>query len=96
MSIEEIHESPEDVHWWFGLSYSSYLCCNRSLLQSMPDEWQARFVQCMTELRDHFPNIEEPQYTVYARSADGRFIKDPIPNYNRGRTFIASTDTYGA
>jgi hypothetical protein len=77
-----------DVHTWFGLSYASYLTINRSLLQSMPDEWQDRFVRCLTELQRHFGYPDEPIYTVYCRDRLGRFIKDPIPHYNRGRTFV--------
>lgn len=85
-----------DVHAWFSLSYSAYLCVNRSLLQSMPDEWQLRFYKLMDELADYFPLIREPQYTVHVRGADGRrFIKDPIPHYNRGRTLITPADDYG-
>lgn len=90
MNVEA--EEPMDVHTWFELSYASYLCVNRSLLQSMPDEWQHRFVQCMRELQHHFRHIEEPRYTVHARDESGRFIKDPIPHYSRGRTFIPGAD----
>lgn len=86
---------PEAVHAWFSLSYASYLVVNRSLLQSMPDDWQNRFVALMDELWDYFPDIREPRYTVHARAADGRFIRDPIPHYNRGRTLITPADDYG-
>lgn len=77
-----------DVHTWFSLSYASYLVVNRSLLQSMPDEWQYRFTAVMEELDAHFAHIDEPRYQVYVRDQRGRFARDPIPNYNRGRTFI--------
>lgn len=82
----------KDAHTWFGLTYASYLVVNRSLLQSMPDEWQHRFVTCLEELQHHFRNIDEPRYTVHARDAAGRFIKDPIPHYSRGRTFVPGAD----
>lgn len=82
-----------DVHTWFSLSYASYLVVNRSLLQSMPDEWQFRFTSLMDELRTHFANVNEPRYTVYVRDERGRFAKDPIPNYHRGRTFIEGVST---
>lgn len=85
MSAAEQHI---DVHAWFSLSYAAYLAVNRSLLQSMPVEWQYRFVDLMDELSEQFPDVEEPRYTVHARDAEGRFIKDPIPHYNRGRTFV--------
>lgn len=77
-----------DVHTWFSLSYASYLVVNRSLLQSMPDEWQHRFTALMDEMRTHFADVDEPRYIVYVRDHRGRFARDPIPNYNRGRTFI--------
>lgn len=82
------YQASEAVHGWFGLSYASYLVVNRSLLQSMPDEWQRRFVACLEELNAHFAGVPEPLYTVNARDDSGRFIKDPIPNYDRGRTFV--------
>lgn len=41
---------PTDVHTWFGLSYANYAVLNRTALQSMPLDWQVRFVRCMREL----------------------------------------------
>jgi hypothetical protein len=124
------------VHDWFGLSYSNYLVVPRTLLQSMPDEWQTRFVKCVEELQAAFDHIEHaPGYEVKpARSKlvnelslneleelkitieriddAGRIHEtptyydergrehdrndrvmvpvgeDPIPHYNRGRTYI--------
>ena len=38
------------IHQFFGLSYANYLVLPRSVLQSMPDEWQRRFVKCLEEL----------------------------------------------
>lgn len=37
-----MEREPTDVHLWFSLSYAAYLCVNRSLLQSMPLDWQYR------------------------------------------------------
>jgi len=75
------HESP--IHVWFGLTYSSYLVLQRSVLQAMPLEWQERMVALLNELtaavdRDKFPS----KFTVLAR--DGRrFVKDPFRDYRR-------------
>jgi hypothetical protein len=74
------------IHTWFELSYASYLTLPRSVLQSMPLEWQERFVACLDELRAEFGYLDWPRYTVSARTADGRFRRDPIPHYWRGRT----------
>ena len=64
-----------DVHTWFSLSYASYLTINRSLLQSMPMEWQHRFTALMSELQDEFADVvEAPHYTVQCRDDSGRFV----------------------
>jgi hypothetical protein len=53
------------VHTWFGLSYSNYQVLPRTLMQSMPDEWQHRMVDCLEELRDAYSHVEQaPGYEV--------------------------------
>lgn len=126
----------EHVHTWFSLSYSNYAVLPRTLLQSMPDEWQARFVVLVDELSDAYAHIDHaPGYDVTAGNwvyvnectpeqlkaagvtcstddpdypddsdivyydaagnemgpADRVFVagSDPVPHYNRGRTYIA-------
>jgi len=90
--MKDMPWGPRDVHTWFGLTYASYLVVNRSLLQSMPQAWQHRFTELMSELQHHFRNIDEPHYVVQVRTESGRFGKDPIPHYSRGRTFVAGAD----
>lgn len=89
---ELIDDPPMDVHTWFSLTYASYLVVNRSILQSMPEPWQHRFTELMLEMQQHFRHIDEPRYHVFVRGDDGRFTRDPIPHYNRGRTFIPGAD----
>lgn len=71
--LEEWHRAIEDtpplaeheaIHEWFGLTYANYLVLNRSLLQSMPDVWQTRFVGCLRELDRAFGHLEHPTYSV--------------------------------
>jgi len=82
-------EHDEDIHTWFGLTYANYLVLPRSLLQSMPEAWQHRFINCLREMETAFWHIEQAdRYSVQARGADGRFVKDPVPHYNRGRTVV--------
>jgi hypothetical protein len=52
----------------------------------MPLEWQERFVGLLEELNDSFYHLPWPEYAVQARGERGRFIDDPIPRYDRGRT----------
>lgn len=75
------------IHEWFGLTYANYLVVPRSLLQSMPDEWQTEFVGLLEEAREHFGEIED-NYTVQLRDRKGRFKQDPLADYERGRRFI--------
>ena len=69
-----------------GLSYASYLVFPRTLLQSMPKDWQQRFTDLCEEyeevMEDHLPKHD---YLVKARDSKGKFIKDPLGNYQRGR-----------
>lgn len=87
-------DETEPVHTWFELTYSSYLVLHRTVLQSMPLDWQRRFVHCLRELDDVVINAgvdTAPGYTVHARTHDGKFAAEPIPPYNRGRTQLDLT-----
>jgi hypothetical protein len=124
------------VHQHFGLSYANYLVLPRTLLQSMPEAWQARFVAMLGELAEAFDHVEQAQcykvtpgverevweLTDSERSylgitapdapdgdgedrpnvfydRDGNEMEpwyrvvwpqaDPVPHYNRGRTYIS-------
>jgi hypothetical protein len=46
------------VHASFGLSYSNYLVWPRTLMQSMPEEWQERFAALAGELGAAFRHIK--------------------------------------
>ena len=61
MTTTESEIETEAVHGWFGLTYANYLVLHRTLLQSMPDEWQNRFVACLRELEDAFSHIEKAE-----------------------------------
>lgn len=80
----------EPIHGWFGLSYSNYLVLQRSILQSTPLEWQLRFVACLEELQEMAWGVEgQPDtFHVTPRGAGGRFYKDPLANYDRGRRIV--------
>lgn len=82
-----LHDEP--IHHWFELSYAQYLTIPRSVLQSMDFEWQKRFVRCLEELDtliDWRPS--EGSYWVYLKDAKGRYVTDPLSDYQRGRRTI--------
>jgi hypothetical protein len=77
----------EAIHTWFNLTYANYLCLPRSVLQSMSDDWQYRFVSLLEEMQENFGDLDWPSYRVSAiDKLTGKFKRDPIPHYNRGRT----------
>ncbi len=85
-------ESPlvldEPIHTWFGLSYASYFVIPRTVLQSMPDAWQQRFIDLIEETETHLGDWSPDWpacYHVTIRGPGGRFLSDPLANYERGR-----------
>ena len=82
--------SDDAVHEWFGLSYAAYAVLPRSILQSMPTEWQKRFITLMEEIEEHeeLHCPKEGTYTVYLRGENGRFIQDFFRDYERGRRML--------
>lgn len=82
-------EDHDHIHVWFELTYANYLVLPRSILQSMPGDWQKRFVACLTELQEAARDVPQAeQYRVHVTDARGRFVSDPVPHYNRGRTRV--------
>lgn len=75
--LEELKSENEPVHNWFGLTYSSYLVLQRTLLQSMPTDWQQRFISLIKELEFATEGLEIPgTFTVNAKDEKGKFIYD--------------------
>lgn len=61
------NEDDDAIHQFFGLSYSSYLVLPRVLLQSMPQDWQRRFVDLVDEYFTATRGVEQPDcYSVEA------------------------------
>lgn len=63
------------IHDWFGLTYSNYQVLHRTLMQSMPVEWQQRMVACLDELRSAFAHIEHADY-YKVDAADEAYYSD--------------------
>lgn len=80
---------PQDVHDWFGLSYAQYLTVPRSVLQSMPPDWQREFASLLDRLDEVFDwRPRNARYWVSLRGRDGKYLpisRDPFMDYERGR-----------
>lgn len=78
--------SADAIHHWFDLSYAQYLTIPRSALQSMPDEWQSEFVALLEELDETIDwRPKEGRYWVQLKDRKGRYVADPLMDYERGR-----------
>lgn len=75
----------EPIHAAFGLSYANYLVIPRTVLQSMPVEWQREFVRLVDQTHVMFPGWEPDGYRVHALDKRGKVVKDPLADYERGR-----------
>ncbi|MEU9014308.1 hypothetical protein AB0D12_31965 [Streptomyces sp. NPDC048479] len=63
----EAVEPGADIHTHFGLSYANYLVLPRTLLQSMPKDWQQPFVALLEQLHSGFDHVPQaPAYEVTA------------------------------
>lgn len=84
------------VHTWFELSYAQYLTVPRSVLQSMPLEWQVRFAACLDELDEEIEwRPKKGRYWVSLKNDKGRFVRDPLADYERGRRRVALRELAG-
>lgn len=89
--LRTLAEKPEDdeaVHGFFELTYANYLVLHRSALQSMPPKWQREFVALVQDMDDRieWPDNMPSRWCISARDEHGKFMRDPVPHYNRGRT----------
>jgi hypothetical protein len=86
-------DSDEPIHEWFNLTYANYLVLPRTILQSMPVAWQRRFVKCLRQLQAAAWDLPQAdRYTGNCRDERGRFVADPVPHYQRGRTRVPLRD----
>jgi hypothetical protein len=69
-------EESEPIHAWFGLTYANYLVLPRSVLQSMPVEWQRDFVRRLKELDETFGHLEWPPYNVQALARHPEHLRE--------------------
>jgi hypothetical protein len=64
---QKASNASRDIHTHFGLSYANYLVLPRTLLQSMPAEWQHQMVVLLEQMDSAFEHV--PQAEVYEVTA---------------------------
>ena len=85
--------NPDALHTWFGLSYANYAVIPRTVLQSLSPEVQERFVALMNDIQKEIDYDDPPGgYRVQALDKSGKFTRDPLADYERGRRKIGRRD----
>lgn len=79
------------IHGWFELTYAQYLAIPRTVLQSMPEEWQEKFVALLEELDETF-DWRRSGCWVKFKDVSGRFIEDELGDYERGRRILSAQE----
>ncbi|MGW4803045.1 hypothetical protein [Kitasatospora sp. NPDC004272] len=87
-----LHPTDGPIQDHFGLSYANYLVLPRTLLQSMPIEWQQRFVDCLGELDAAFQHV--PQAEAYEVTPGTQHLANELSDADL-RAAGYSVDWYG-
>lgn len=66
----------KDIHTHFGLSYANYLVLPRTLLQSMPEEWQHEFVTLLEKFGEAFSHVDQAEAYDVKTGVD-RYLNEP-------------------
>lgn len=66
----------DELWWWFGGSYASFLTLPRVLMHEMPDKWQWQMAKLLKEYDDFYPN--QPDIGTQVQATRGKkLIKWP-------------------
>lgn len=61
-----VSEDSEPIHAYFELTYDTHLVMHRTLLQSMPQAWQSKFVKMLEEYDSAFKHVKKSPMIVQA------------------------------
>lgn len=76
-------EGREALWGWFGLDRASFLILPRVLMHDMPDEWQAKMAELLTEYDEAYPNWPDGWGCRAQLTVDGKLAAMPpwLMNY---------------
>jgi hypothetical protein len=80
----------EPIHMWFELTRAQYLTVPRSVLQTMPHDWQCRLVALMEELDetiDWRPNYPLRYWVRLENEESKEVVRDPLMDYRDYQTY---------
>jgi hypothetical protein len=61
------------IHGYFGLTYANYQVLHRTLMQSMPLDWQERMVACLGELEVAYAHIDTPEAFIVEPAVESSY-----------------------
>ena len=70
---------------YYELSYLSFITIPRLVTENMPDEWQGKLADLLSEMDDTFDwRPKEGKYWVKLKDGKGRYCDAPLGNYKHG------------
>lgn len=78
--------------YWANAKYSNYLLIQRSLLQSMPLEWQEKLIELLKDMERHFGRKSNGQFVVLRMGKERKYVPDPLADYDNGARIITPED----
>ncbi len=77
--------------FWSSTNHTNYLIIQRSLLQSMPLEWQNKLITMLQEMAETFGNKSNGDFKL-SRISEGAYIKDPLADHGRGKRIVTKEE----
>jgi hypothetical protein len=77
----------DDIQKWFGELEATHVVFHRSIIQSMPENWQKRFLALVTELSCTCTRngVPVPKLVVVAVDEGGKLVADPLADHQHGK-----------
>ena len=80
-----MHEPGREKLWqWFGLSYASFVVLPRVMMHEMPDDWQDKMADLLTEFHTRWPqDVDHIDGCSVSVKKSGKFVSMPkeLVNY---------------
>jgi hypothetical protein len=83
--VSESTLESEPVSCWFSLTYSSYMVLHRVALESMPAEWQRKFIALIEQMQAELQTDLLPSEFMVKARVNGKFITDDWAQYRHRR-----------
>lgn len=74
----------DDLWGWWSITRASFLILPRVVLHEMPDKWQNKTAELLSEFNEWFPGWKSEEYRAYGVDDSNKMVKIPdwLKNYD--------------